>query len=144
MADDIIILDEGCILAQGDLAALRAGSIDVARYISSRKPTNSSSGGQKEVLEFVEPIEIGQHPPLPQADELALEGASDEKVETVPEVDDEQMGVLGSAGWTPYKFFFQCCGWSSLAAAAISIACYSTVEVGLQVGSLCYSTAFKR
>jgi ABC-type multidrug transport system fused ATPase/permease subunit len=53
--------------------------------------------------------------------------------------DDEHRGVLGSAGWTPYVFYFQACGWSRISISAFCVIGYTLVEVGLQVNNLHYS-----
>lgn len=124
------MLEAGVVLAQGSLPELRNGPVDVSRYISSPVASvKSLARGDDNMVA----VDIDPEMAIVRKEELERVKEKIEKVEDIPDVDDEQLGVLGSAGWRPYKFFLQSCGWGNLSATLTSIITYAAAEVGLEV-----------
>lgn len=129
-ADDIIVLEDGAILAQGNLSELRTGPVNVSRYISS--PATSVKSTKRDESD-IDDVDIDPETAVAREEELERVKETIDKAQDAPEVDEEHLGVLGSAGWKPYKFFLQSCGWTNLGLGLISIVAFAAAEVGIQV-----------
>ncbi|EIN04585.1 P-loop containing nucleoside triphosphate hydrolase protein [Punctularia strigosozonata HHB-11173 SS5] len=139
-AHDIVILDEGRVVAQGDLESLLESAVDVSSYITS--DTQHSAGIEMRPRCNLEKQE--REPALedvPQA--VPPQTLSDVSGQVNVEGPDEKTGVASAepakkdasspSGWAQFHFFFSACRWPRLAVALASILGYSVTEVGLQI-----------
>jgi ATP-binding cassette, subfamily C (CFTR/MRP), member 1 len=128
------------LVAQGALDALLSSRVDV-RHLLSIQPEDTGYESRSAGRIEVSPVGLSCQVPMQEEERMqqTAEKLNKEGTDTISEVDDEQTGVLGSADWAPYKFFFEACGWSQLSVALFCLLAYTVMEVGLQV---CLLVAF--
>jgi ATP-binding cassette, subfamily C (CFTR/MRP), member 1 len=143
-ADNILVLEDGHLVTQGNLQSLLSGTTDVYRFVNAgQHQTEGISDVVAVITASVGDAGLSQKEGLSaERDTQDKDHADNQKTkkEESQDEDDEQAGVLGSRGWGPYKFFLEACGWSRLSIAAICLVAYTLMEIGLQA---CDHTSFR-
>lgn len=127
VADDIIILDAGQIVAEGTFDELRASAIDVQSYISNEKKATSPHQ-RSLVLDNLEERDLAE--PIPSVQEETSRPASAQPC--ADEDGDENGAALKLGSWLPYKFYFEACDWNNLVLTVVTLLCVGGFEIGLQ------------
>ncbi|EJD35977.1 P-loop containing nucleoside triphosphate hydrolase protein [Auricularia subglabra TFB-10046 SS5] len=126
IADDIIVLEAGQLVAQGTFDTLRASAIDVDAYTSQKKHNKSAGGSSSPqtavVLEDEVPI------PIP----AVVEEARPASVQSNDDADEDGASLKLNT-WAPYKFYFRACEWNNLILTAVTLLCAGGLEIGLQI-----------
>ncbi|KIK69354.1 hypothetical protein GYMLUDRAFT_35426 [Collybiopsis luxurians FD-317 M1] len=124
IADKVIILDKGTIVSQGTLLELRAGHVDVARYIGEQGDAQEEGDGEERERE--ESISSEEA----TAD---LDSKKTSSVANPAKLDEEQKGASITSPWAPYIFYLKACGWKRLAVCFSCLVLYTAMQIGLQI-----------
>lgn len=126
VADHVIVLDGGAVVAEGTLAELHAHHVDLRKYVGEQKDEEeeqdiadddlSTSTAAGPLTPAPGPMKTGMQAPAPAKD-----------------AENEKKAAPGAASWAPYIFYLNACGWPRLLLCLVCLVLYTGMQVGLQI-----------
>ncbi|KIY73114.1 P-loop containing nucleoside triphosphate hydrolase protein [Cylindrobasidium torrendii FP15055 ss-10] len=122
VAEHVIILDACAVVAEGSLQDIRAGNLDVAKYV-----------GEQKSVDEVEVVATSNRPVIKPAATTVKAQVSEKKAAPVTGSPETKPASPKANKWAPYLFYLRACGWKRLSLCFGCLVTYTAMQIGLQV-----------
>ncbi|KAL1693264.1 P-loop containing nucleoside triphosphate hydrolase protein, partial [Schizophyllum commune] len=126
VADHVIVLDAGSVVAEGTLAELHAHHVDLRKYVGEQKDEE-----EQDIADDDESAATAAGTPTTPAPGPMKTGMQAPAKPKDAENDKKEAPSVSS--WAPYRFYLHACGYPRLLLCLACLILYTGMQVGLQI-----------